>query len=108
MNPIVLSQNYYPNTGAGGLVYMIATAVSAIISLTLYFTGWVAMPLWVALLPIIQIVLRSWLYTLIHNAMHSALRFADNDCRLDEIVTSGSVEPSILTADAFISKARGE
>ena len=115
MNPDNLPYDYTVNNRDGHpFVHMLA-GVSSVVMLALNFFGWTNIPSWLVTLPAIVMVLRWFLYTLLTNAFHEALRNAERDSYLDEIVTAeaeardveerkGALDPGFFN-DKLLQKA---
>lgn len=68
---------------------------------------------WIAFLPLILIAVRIFLYGLLVNAFHEALRLAEADSEIDNIETAVRMaeanedDPSVLGAATFANAVRG-
>lgn len=108
---IELPYEYADNPRAGTITIVALYIVASLVMLTLKLTllPWIS---WLTVaLPVILLAARTWLYSLIRNATHEALRAADADANLDSIVESQMAEkrrlgltPGFLDA-ALIGKA---
>lgn len=96
---------HFYNTRAGGYTFVaISVLLSLVLGLLQFFTA-LPIPLWFTLLPVVQLAARVWLYTLMMNAGHEALRLAEADAMLDDQMfergMTGTVNSNILNAKTF-------
>lgn len=88
MTPDNLPYNYSTNGGAlsqrGFLIHLAASAMMGALN---YF-GVTTIPTWLVCLPLTAIFVRFYTYRFLTNAFHEALRNAERDSYLDEVVSA--------------------
>jgi hypothetical protein len=114
-----MTPRYFHNTRAGGVVYILCSLILTMALISLNLFGVTTLPFWLVYAPVIQLLARIWLYGLLVNATHEALRMADNDSIIDDMlaeqqgpeqVQMGSTltgADRVLDPQNFVSRFRG-
>lgn len=106
-----LPYDYIDNPRAGSVTGVVIALVASIgLGLMAYFDPieLFTIPWWVAIIPIGLVAIRGFLFSIILNATHEALRGAEQDKRLDKIIYDRAIAEQnaqpLLNAQTFAKR----
>lgn len=106
-----LPYEYIDNPRAGSVTFAVIAVIASIgLGLLSYFDpiDLFTIPLWVAALPAGFVFLRGFLFSVILNATHEAMRGAEQDKRLDKFIYDREIKEqqnrTILNSQVFAQK----